>query len=216
MHVVIAGAGRVGSQLATMLAEDGHDVVILDRNADSFRRLGASFNGVTMVGNAFDQDVLRKAGIEHTQVFIAVTDLDNTNIMAGQVARKIFGVPRVIARVYYPDREATYHRLGLEPVCGTTLLAQQIRNRVLGKYFVHHFNLDSEAEVVEISSDESFEGKKVSEIEKPKALRVVAIIHDGEVTIPDEDTVVRKGEALVAVVRAEAKDDIRNALKVVL
>ena len=99
MYVIVVGCGRVGSQLATFLSEEGHDVAIIDKTADAFRRLGSTFNGLTVQGLGFDQDTLREAGVEKADVFAAVTDLDNTNMMAVEVATKIFSVPRAIARL---------------------------------------------------------------------------------------------------------------------
>jgi len=98
MNAIVVGCGRVGSQLATMLSVEGHNVTVIDRDEDAFRRLGSTFNGVTVKGLGFDEEVLDEAGIREADVFAAVTDLDNTNLMAAEVARKIFHVPHVVAR----------------------------------------------------------------------------------------------------------------------
>src|SRR3989338_4838433 len=108
MYIVIMGCGRVGSELAKLLAEENNNVVVIDRNSNSFRRLGSSFNGVTIVGNGLETDLLKEAGIEKSDAFAAVTNGDNTNIMAAQIARKMFKVPKVIARVYDPQRAQIY------------------------------------------------------------------------------------------------------------
>ncbi len=131
MNFVILGCGRVGSRLATMLDKMGHDVSIIDKSSDSFKRLPNSFGGRAVVGIGIDEDVLKSAGIEQADVFAAVTNGDNTNIMASQVAKEIFQVPRVIARIYDPIREDTYHTLGLETICPTTLITNQIITNVL-------------------------------------------------------------------------------------
>lgn len=128
MRVIILGCGRVGSRLATMLDAEGHDVTILDLKSDQFRRLGADFKGTAMVGTGIDEDVLKRAGVEQADAFIAVTNGDNTNIMSSQIARTVFGVTRVITRIYDPVREATYHGLGLETFCPTILGAQTIKD----------------------------------------------------------------------------------------
>jgi trk system potassium uptake protein TrkA len=117
--------------MATMLDRMGHDVSIIDLKRESFGRLQDDFGGQSIVGVGIDEDVLRSAGIEHADVFAAVTNGDNTNIMASQVAKELFHVPRVIARIYDPLREETYHALGLETVCPTTLISNVIVNRVL-------------------------------------------------------------------------------------
>jgi trk system potassium uptake protein len=131
MKFVILGCGRVGSRLATMLDLMGHDVAIIDKSQDSFKRLPTNYNGQAIIGVGIDEDVLRSAGIEHADVFAAVTNGDNTNIMASEIARELFNVPKVIARIYDPLREETYHALGLETICPTTLISNVIVGRVL-------------------------------------------------------------------------------------
>ena len=131
MKFVILGCGRVGSRLAAMLDMMGHDVSIIDKSQDAFKRLPAKFGGQAIIGVGIDEDILRSAGIEEADVFAAVTNGDNTNIMASQVAKELFNVPRVIARIYDPLREETYHALGLETICPTTLISNVIVNRVL-------------------------------------------------------------------------------------
>jgi len=99
MYVIIVGCGRVGSELAKLLSAEGHNVVVIDKNRESFDRLGKSFNGITLLGNGFNLELLREVGIKGADAFCAVTNGDNTNLIAAQVAKKIFGVPKVIARV---------------------------------------------------------------------------------------------------------------------
>src|SRR5215210_5585562 len=131
MRFVILGCGRVGSRLATMLDRMGHTVTIIDRTADAFKRLPSDFGGQALIGIGIDEDVLRSAGIEQADVFAAVTNGDNTNIMASQVAKELFHVPGVIARIYDPLREETYHALGLETICPTTLISNVVVRTVL-------------------------------------------------------------------------------------
>ena len=126
MKVVILGCGRVGARLATMMDRNGHNVSIIDSNPDSFRRLPETFGGETVLGTGIDVDVLKSAGIERADAFAAVTNGDNTNIMATQIAKEIFGVPKVLARIYDPGREGLYHDLGLETVCPTTLISTRV------------------------------------------------------------------------------------------
>jgi trk system potassium uptake protein TrkA len=128
MRFVILGCGRVGARLANALDAEGHQVSIVDRNPDAFRRfLAEGFNGEAVVGVGIDEDVLRRAGIEEADVFIAATNLDNVNAMAGQIAQLIFKVPRVIARLYDPIREEVYQTAGLRTVCPTKVGAERIK-----------------------------------------------------------------------------------------
>jgi trk system potassium uptake protein TrkA len=123
MNVVVMGCGRVGARVSAILDQHGHQVSVVDTNPDAFRRLGENFGGDTLIGTGIDEDVLRRAGIENADVFIAVTNGDNRNIMAAQVAHTVFDVKHAIVRIYDPVREDTYRRLGLRTVCPTTTIA---------------------------------------------------------------------------------------------
>lgn len=131
MYVVIMGCGRVGARVAVMLDHAGHDVAVIDIDVRAFRRLPTDFKGQTIVGTGIDEDVLRSAGIESAQAFVAVTNGDNRNIMAAQVARAIFETPEVICRIYDPVREDAYRKLGLTTVCPTTIIAAIVLDHVL-------------------------------------------------------------------------------------
>jgi trk system potassium uptake protein TrkA len=107
---------------------EGHDVAIIDSNPEAFNRLPEDFKGQTVLGTGIDVDVLKAAGIGKADAFAAVTNFDNTNIMACEVAKEIFGVKQVLARIYDPGREGMYHQLGLQTICPTTLVSTEARN----------------------------------------------------------------------------------------
>jgi trk system potassium uptake protein len=133
MKVIIVGCGRLGAHLARRLDRESHEVVVIDRNAEAFARLGSEFHGRMVFGTGIDEDILRRAGIEHADAFIAVTNGDNTNAMASEIARLVFNVPRVVARLYDPVREDTFHSIGLmDTVCPTIMGSEKIRELVLG------------------------------------------------------------------------------------
>ena len=132
MKVVVMGCGRVGARVSSILDHNGHDITVIDTNAIAFRRLSPEFGGDTILGTGIDEDVLKSAGIETADAFIAVTNGDNRNIMAGQVARTIFDVANVIVRIYDPVREDTYRRLGLSTVCPTTTISALIIDQAIG------------------------------------------------------------------------------------
>lgn len=134
MRIVIMGCGRVGSQLAAQLSREGHEVSVIDMYQKSFRRLPDDFRGLTVIGTGIDEDVLRAAGIEGCDAFVAVTEGDNRNIMAAQVAREIFGVQEVVARIYDPGREAIYRELGLDTICPTTVIQSLIQDRLATRF----------------------------------------------------------------------------------
>jgi trk system potassium uptake protein TrkA len=114
-----------------MMANEGHDVTIMDISSVSFARLGRDFPGANVIGDGTDEAVLRRAGIEQTECFVAVTNGDNRNILAAQIAKNTFNVPRVICRIYDPKRQETYTELGLDSICPTVVSAQLIRNALL-------------------------------------------------------------------------------------
>jgi len=131
MKVVIMGCGRVGAQLAALLDNEEHEVTILDTDSLSFRRLAPTFGGNALLGDGTDEDSLRKAGIEEADAFIAVTQGDNRNVMAAQVAKHIFNVPRVICRIYDPLREELYQTLGLEAISPTIVFTELLKKKLM-------------------------------------------------------------------------------------
>lgn len=133
MNVVIMGCGRVGSRLAARLDRAGHTVSVIDTNSAQFKRLPDSFRGTTVIGTGIDEDVLRAAGIERADAFVAVTEGDNRNIMASQVAREMFNVPEVITRIYDPVREDIYRGLGLDTICPTVLVSDLIQRDLVAR-----------------------------------------------------------------------------------
>jgi len=132
MKVVIMGCGRVGAQLAVLLDAEEHTVTVLDTDAYSFRRLPPDFGGTALVGNGLDQEALKRAGIEEADAFVVVTQGDNRNVMAAQIAKHIFNVPRVICRIYDPLRQELYQTLGLEAISPTTVFAQLLKEKLGG------------------------------------------------------------------------------------
>ena len=130
MHVVIIGCGRVGSNIATQLSKENHDVVIVDKNPDAFRRLGENFLGRTVVGIGFDREILRSTGLNSNSAVIAVTSGDNSNILAARVAREVFGTDNVVARIYDPQRAEVYERCGISTVATVSWTSQQILGNI--------------------------------------------------------------------------------------
>ncbi len=133
MKIIILGCGRLGAHLARRLDTEGHAVTVIDRTNESFARLGIDFKGEKILGTGIDEDVLRNAGIEQADAFIALSNGDNTNAMAAEIAKLVFKVPRVVARLYDPVREDTFHTLGLmETVCPTVMGSDKIHDIVMG------------------------------------------------------------------------------------
>jgi len=133
MKLVVLGCGRVGSTLASLMFRDGHQVTVIDYNADSFRRLPSDYQGEKVLGNGIDEDVLRKAGVGKADAFVALTEGDNRNIMAAQVVKLRFQVPKVIARIYDPIRAEAYREMGIETICTTAVGAGALRDYILDR-----------------------------------------------------------------------------------
>ncbi len=142
-YTIIVGCGRLGANLANTLSDAGRNVLIMDKDHDAFRRLSSSFGGLSVVGDGTDFDALQEAQIGSASVMVAVTNSDNANIMAAQIARDVFHVDRVIARLYDPERECVYRELGIDTICPAVLSAKEI-DRFLGA-FQHQTNIPKEA-----------------------------------------------------------------------
>lgn len=215
MYVVIAGCGRVGAQVATLLSQEGHNVVVIDKNIEAFKRLGAHFNGVTLVGNGFELDVLREAGIERADAFCSLTDGDNTNIMASQVAKKIFNVPRVIARVYDSARAHIYESLGLEILSGTVLFAAMIRDKLMDRRLSSYLIETGDLGIIELDVTEAVAGETVGDVAIANEFLIVTITkrsdpHGHDVIIPFADTHLEKGDKVYGIVRIESIAKIKK------
>ncbi|HZL07165.1 MAG TPA: NAD-binding protein [Coriobacteriia bacterium] len=203
MNIIVVGCGRVGSQLSTMLSVEGHNVVVIDRDEEAFRRLGSTFNGVTLKGLGFDEEILEEAGIREADAFAAVTNLDNTNLMACEVARKLYGVRLAVARLYNPIRERTYQQLGLDYVCGTTLVAQTLMEKIKVGHG-HHLNTLGDVEMVEFKCNAAAEGKKLKNVEIAHGFRIAVMLRGQSTFIPTDDTVLHTGDVVVGAVKDEA------------
>lgn len=125
-YVIIIGCGRLGANLANTLSDNEGNVLIMDAKKSAFRRLAANFGGLSVVGNGTDLDALEKAQIEKATSVIAVTNHDNTNIMIAQMARDLFHIDNVIARLYDPERESVYQELGIKTICPAVLSAKEV------------------------------------------------------------------------------------------
>ena len=206
-NVIVVGCGRVGSQLANMLSDNGSNVCVIDRNVDAFANLGRNFNGSTIQGVGFDEETLEKAGIEDCTVLAAVTQLDNMNLMCCEVASRLFDVPHVIARLYNPDHERAYMQLGIDYVCGTSLVAEDVFSKVVSGHGAH-LDTFGEFEVLRFSLNLSWMEKntiRVSELERDHDIRIVAFERgDGSASsIPTRESILYNGDSVLACVRHE-------------
>ena len=210
MYVIIIGCGRVGAELAKLLSGEGHDVVVIDRSRDSFNRLGDSFNGLTMVGNGFDLALLKQVGIEKADALCAVTNGDNTNLISAQVAKNIFRVPKVLARVYDPQRAHIYSTLGLDIISGTMLFSAMLRDKIIESRFSSYLIESKDLGVIEIEVKDSLVGKTIQDINIPGDFLVVALRRMQGVIIPEPKTVLKNKDILMGVVKVSSLKEVRE------
>ncbi|MGH3666585.1 MAG: potassium channel family protein [Egibacteraceae bacterium] len=213
MHVIIGGCGRVGAELAGRLSEEGHDVVVIDPEAGAFERLGSAFNGKAVVADITDRKDLLEAGIEQADALVAVTPQDNANLMAVQIAQELFGVPRTVARLFNPEREQSYRKMGVHYVSGTRLVAKAILNEIRVGAFPLHVSFDSgEVEVVEMSVTLEGHGITVGELERNGDVRVAAIQRGHRVKLPKPTETVLADDIVVAAVSRGAHRWLRGLM----
>lgn len=210
MYVIIVGCGRVGAELAKLLSGEGHDVVIIDKAQESLKRLGDTFNGLTMVGNGFDLALLKQVGIEKADAFCAVTDGDNTNLISAQVAKKIFNVRKVIARVYDPQRAHIYTALGLDIISGTMLFSAMLRDKIIESRFSSYLIESKDLGVIEIEIKNDLVGKTIQDINIPGDFIVVALRRMQGLVIPEAKTILKNKDILMGVVKVTSLQEVRE------
>jgi trk system potassium uptake protein TrkA len=210
VHIIIGGCGRLGSEIAERLSDEHeHDVVVVDHDVMAFDRLGAAFNGETIVGDCTDRDVLEQAGIEHAGGLIAVTRFDNANLMTVQIAQHLYGVPRAVARLFNPEREQVYRKLGVRYVSGTGILAKLFLNEFRDETFPHHLHFPhGDVAVVDLTIGAGGHGTTVADLEISGRLRVAAVTRGGRVFVPDGSDRLDRGD----VVTAAAKHGVRSKI----
>lgn len=198
------GCGRVGSSLATELEAAGHSVAIIDQSREAFRRLGPDFKGRTVSGVGFDRDTLLEAGIETADAFAAVSNGDNSNILAARVARETYGVANVVARIYDPGRAEIYQRLGIPTVATVIWATDQILRRLVPEGSKSEWRDASGAvQLCEMHPHKDWFGMAITELEEATGARVAFITRLGEGLIPDPHSVLQEGDLLHVTVRDE-------------
>lgn len=205
MRYLIVGCGRVGSNLAKLLVADKHDVVVVDENPAAFKRLGNRFGGQVEVGTGVDYDVLKRAGAERADGFVAVTDGDNRNVMASLIAQKMFRIPKIVCRIYDPPRGQLYRELGIETFSPTTIGAQLIRDRLQNVAYASMPSFDFgklSSLIATVSRAQA--GKRVSDVEIDGKIRIAAIRRLGSVSIPAPSDVLVEGDEINVIVAPEA------------
>ncbi len=213
MNVIVMGCGRLGEQLISLLVAEGHQVTVVDHDARALARLGPDFKGRRVVGVGFDNDVLVEAGIARADAFAATSSSDNVNIVAARIARNVFQVPRVVARLYDPHRAEIYQRLGLQTISSTTWGAERIRE------LLTHSDLDpilsfgnGEVCVLSIETPYHLAGKMMKHLMIPGEIQVISVTRQGHAFIPLGGTEFRNGDILHIAILASALDRLNDFL----
>lgn len=201
MYIIIVGCGRVGSSLATALSRKGHDVVVIDKEEEAFQRLGATFNGINLRGLGYDEELLQKAGIEKCEAFAAVTNSDSANTMSAEIASRLYHVPRVVARLYLPERERTMQFLGIDYVSGTRMTVQAIMDRLL-EGVGQHLLIRGDLEVIEFLAGPAIDNKRVVDIQIPNEFRICLVTRQGSTFLPWRETILKDRDILLVAVKS--------------
>lgn len=196
-----------------LLADAGDDVSVVDHRPEAVEALGKSFDGTFHVGLAYDVEVLEQAGVRETDAFLAVTDSDNANLMAVQVAKEVFGVPRAIARLDDPAREPAYRALDVDFVAGAQLVAKVMVERIREPDFAYHVSFPTgDVQILEMVVGEGGGGVSVRALEREGGVRVAAIRRGSDVMVAEGDLTVEVGDIVVAAIRQGTESDVKHLL----
>lgn len=217
MHVVIGGCGRVGSQLARSLSSGGHSVVVLDKDPRAFRRLGDDFAGRCMQGIVFDRQLLEDAGIRKAQAFVAVTSGDNSNVVSARTAKDRYGVERVVARIYDPERASIYERLGLTTIASARWTAEVAMQALLpeGDRVEGSVGPTGSGDVVmlTLTVPQHVHQVPAARLEAPGSTVLVAISRGGSTTLPGSGAVLEGGDRVHLAVNRDTVEAARDRVE---
>ncbi len=205
MKVIIMGCGRVGEQLANLMSAEGHQVTVIDYEQDALNRLGQNFPGQLIKGVGFDHDVLLNAGIETADAFAATSSSDNANILAARIARNIYHVPRVVARLYDPRRAEIYQRLGLRTISSTTWGAGRIHELLVYSEMDAVLSFGGgEVNLVAFEVPMHWQGRSVKQVTIPGEISVVSVVRNGKAFLPISGTELKPDDTLYLAVAASS------------
>ncbi|WP_425957076.1 potassium channel family protein [Xylanimonas sp. McL0601] len=207
------GCGRVGASLAQEIESRGHSVAVIDQNPEAFRRLSGDFGGQKVTGVGFDRDTLVQAGIEDTYAFAAVSDGDNSNVLAARVARETFGVANVVARIYDPKRAEIYQRLGIPTVATVRWTANQVLRRMLPLGATDEYRDPSgEVRLAQVDYHPGWTGRSVRRIEAATGGRVAFLSRYTDGVMVTGETVLQENDELHVLMRSDDADAVERTL----
>ncbi|MFY9611348.1 MAG: NAD-binding protein [Blastocatellia bacterium] len=215
-YILVAGGGKVGVNLARELYDSGHEVAMIERDSARATALSSKLDCPVFVGDSSTHDVLEKAGAARARVFVAATGSDQDNLIACQVAKKVFGVPKTIARASNPKNEAVMARLGIDSTVSSTAIIQQVIERELPTVRIKTLlSLQSGAfQILEYPMDATSPGvgRTVREIDLPDDSNLIAILRGKTTVVPRGDTTLNDGDIVIALVNTNQERELRSAL----
>ncbi|MEC3980257.1 potassium channel family protein [Amycolatopsis sp. H20-H5] len=211
MHVVIMGCGRVGASVAAALGRLGHEVAVIDKSQQAFRRLGSDFRGQQVVGVGFDRQVLIEAGIERAGAFAAVSSGDNSNIISARVARENFGVEHVVARIYDHKRAAVYERLGIPTVATVPWTTDRFLRTLLPDGVSSAWRDPSgSVALIQLPLHEGWFGHSVRSLQEATGARVAFIMRFGTAVLPDHKAVLQADDMVYMAARSGTVNEVSS------
>jgi trk system potassium uptake protein TrkA len=213
MKIIIIGCGRVGTGLAKMLNNRGHDITVVDNTPESFDALGPGFKGKTVCGIGFDREVLQMAGIDKCDALAAVTASDEANVVTARMAKKFFKVPRVAARIYDPRKAEVYRRFGLQIICPVTLGTSSLAELLTFTTMNTITTIGSgEVNCVEIEVPPLLFGHTAEELEVAGEIRVLTITRNGKTFLPTPGTIFQEYDQVHLAVLVTASDRLKKMI----
>ena len=213
MHIVVVGCGRVGSGLAMQLSDEGHSVVVIDKNRDAFRRL-VHFNGRTIHGSGFDRDVLAKAEASQANALAAVTRGDNTNILCARIGRDNYGIKNIVARIYDPQRAGIYMKLGIPTVATSLWTTQQVKKWIIpADDTVEWTDGTATMQLVERVVPDHLAGKELSHFSFGTQVRLIGLMRGGKGRVDIEGLFAQEDDVLEFMVTTEGFGELADYLK---
>ncbi|MDE3008276.1 MAG: TrkA family potassium uptake protein [Acidobacteriota bacterium] len=213
MDIIVVGCGRVGSELAMQLSEEGHSVVVIDKNREAFRRL-TRFHGKTLIGSGFDRDVLFQADASHADALAAVTSGDNTNILCARIARDNYAIKNVVARIYDPQRADIYMKLGIPTVATSLWTTQQVKRWMLpSDESVEWTDGTGTLHLVERILPDRLAGRPISDFNLGVNVRVVGIVRAGQGRVNIEGLFAQEDDVLEFLVTATGATELATFLE---
>jgi trk system potassium uptake protein TrkA len=212
VHIVVIGCGRVGSELAMQLSEEGHSVVVVDKNRDAFRRL-TRFNGKTLLGSGFDRDILFQAEARRANALAAVTSGDNTNILCARIARDNYEIKNVVARIYDPARADIYMKLGIPTVASSMWTTQQVKRWILpADDSIEWTDGAGTLHLVERIVPDVLAGQPLVNYNHGDGVRVVGLIRGGQGRVNLDDVFAQEDDIIEYLVTTEGLESLQNLI----